>query len=78
MGDMRDVEVTKLPINLAQFLKWSGEALTGGQARIMVGDGLVKVNGQVCLTPGQKLNPGDLVEIVCGKAAVSLRLVSPQ
>lgn len=49
-------------IRLQDALKLSGVAGTGGQAKVAVQSGLVKVNGEVCLMRGKKLRPGDRAE----------------
>ena len=48
-------------IKLDAFLKLSGLAETGGEAKLMVTDGEVLVNGEVCTQRGKKLRPGDTV-----------------
>ncbi len=48
-------------IKLDAFLKLSGLADTGGEAKLMVADGEVLVNGEVCTQRGKKLRPGDTV-----------------
>ncbi len=48
-------------IKLDAFLKFAGAADTGGQAKHFVEEGLVQVNGEVCLQRGRKLRPGDVV-----------------
>lgn len=48
-------------IKLDAFLKLSGLAETGGEAKLMVADGEVLVNGEVCTQRGKKLRPGDTV-----------------
>jgi ribosome-associated protein len=50
-------------MKLDQFLKWSGVTDTGGQAKRLVQDGLVRVNGEVETRRGRKLSPGDRVEV---------------
>jgi ribosome-associated protein len=50
-------------IKLDQFLKLAQIAMTGGQAKSMILDGLVKVNGEVELHRGRKLRDGDRVEV---------------
>lgn len=49
-------------IKLDQFLKWSGAVQTGGQAKIVIGEEQVKVNGQIETRRGRKLRKGDKVE----------------
>ena len=50
-------------IELIQLLKAIGIAETGGHAKIMVEDGLVKLNGEVEERKRAKLRPGDKVEV---------------
>lgn len=50
-------------IKLDQFLKFLGIASTGGQAKLMILDGDVKVNGTVETRRGRKLVSGDQVTI---------------
>ncbi|UZQ54257.1 RNA-binding S4 domain-containing protein [Trichothermofontia sichuanensis B231] len=51
------------PIKLDQFLKWVGVAATGGQAKVMIQAGEVRVNGEVVTQRGRKLKPGDRVTV---------------
>ncbi len=46
-------------IRLCDALKFAGIAETGGIAKLMILDGEVLVNGEVCLMKGKKLYPGD-------------------
>ncbi len=46
-------------IRLCDALKLSGEAETGGMAKMMIVSGDVMVNGETCLMKGKKLYPGD-------------------
>ncbi|MDZ7960433.1 MAG: RNA-binding S4 domain-containing protein [Aulosira sp. DedQUE10] len=50
-------------IKLDQFLKLVGIASTGGQAKLMIIDGGVKVNGIVETRRGRKLLSGDQVTV---------------
>ena len=50
-------------IKLDSFLKAVNEAASGGEAKIMVAEGFVSVNGEIELRRGRKLRPGDYVEI---------------
>lgn len=50
-------------IKLDQFLKLAGIAPTGGQAKLMIIDGDVKVNGAVETRRGRKLVDSDQVTI---------------
>ena len=50
-------------IRLDALLKFSGAAETGGHAKIMIADKIVKVNGEVCTMRGKKLYNGDVAEV---------------
>ena len=49
-------------IRLDAFLKFCNIAQTGGHAKIIVTDGEVKCNGEVCTQRGKKLRAGDEIE----------------
>jgi len=49
-------------IKLDSFLKAVNAVGSGGEAKVLIADGLVKVNGEVELRRGRKLRPGDRVE----------------
>lgn len=48
-------------IKLDQLLKFAGIAGSGADAKDMILDGIVLVNGAVCTMRGKKLRPGDQV-----------------
>lgn len=48
-------------IKLGQALKAAGYVENGVEAKIVIQDGLVKVNGEVSTQRGKKLYPGDVV-----------------
>lgn len=50
-------------IKLDSFLKWVGVAPTGGQAKLMIQDGEVMVNGAIETRRGRKLVTGDRVTV---------------
>ena len=50
-------------IRLGALLKLAGVAGTGGEAKLMIQDGLVHVNGAAELRRGAKIRPGDVVSI---------------
>ena len=57
-------------IKLDQFLKWQGIAQTGGEAKIIIKEGQVEVNGIEEIRRGRKLVTGDLVTV----AGITLRV----
>ena len=48
-------------IKLDALLKYAALVGTGGEAKIAIAEGLVKVNGEVCTMRGKKIRPGDTV-----------------
>jgi ribosome-associated protein len=56
-------KITTEYIKLDSFLKMVGAVGTGGEAKIVITEGEVQVNGEVELRRGRKLYPGDQVTI---------------
>lgn len=48
-------------MKLDQFLKFQGVVATGGQAKLLIQDGFVTVNGQTEVRRGRKLVVGDRI-----------------
>ena len=59
---MKEIFIKEEFIRLDSALKFSGAIGTGGQAKMVIQDGLVLVNGQVCTMRGKKLRNKDTVE----------------
>ena len=57
------IDITTPYIELDSFLKFTGLCYTGGEAKLVIRDGLVKVNGEVCTMRKKKLYNGDKIEI---------------
>ena len=49
-------------IKLDALLKFAALVGTGGEAKQVIAEGLVKVNGEVCTLRGKKIRPGDRVQ----------------
>lgn len=60
---MREVKIDTEFIKLDQFLKFESIVGSGGEAKNIIKDGMVKVNGSVELARGKKLHKGDTVEV---------------
>lgn len=60
---MEEIKIETDFIKLDQFLKHCGVAQTGGQAKMMILDGMVKVNDEITLKRGKKIRKKDKVEI---------------
>jgi ribosome-associated protein len=57
-------------IRLGQLLKAAGLVDTGGEAKALLAEGVVTVNGEVETRRGRQLSPGDVVAV--GDASVRL------
>ena len=49
-------------IRLDAALKLADAVQTGGHAKLVITEGYVKVNGEVCTQRGKKLRDGDIME----------------
>ena len=58
---MTDITITTEFIKLQDLLKLANLVGTGGEAKIVIQNGDVSVNGEVCTMRGKKIRPGDMV-----------------
>ena len=58
---MTDIIITTEFIKLQDLLKLANLVGTGGEAKIVIQNGDVSVNGEVCTMRGKKIRPGDMV-----------------
>lgn len=59
---METIKLRNEFIKLGQALKAANLVESGVDAKMVILDGLVKVNGEVCLQRGKKLVDGDIVD----------------
>ena len=59
---METITITTEYIKLQDLLKLAAVTATGGEAKLLIQEGQVLVNGEVCTQRGKKLRPGDDVE----------------
>ena len=67
---MENIKIHTEYIKLDDLLKFSGMVVTGGQAKAVILEGLVKVDGETCLMRGKKLRGGEIVEFDGSKVKV--------
>ncbi|WP_278682246.1 S4 domain-containing protein YaaA [Paraclostridium bifermentans] len=60
---MIEITIDSEFIKLDQFLKLADIAYTGGHAKFLIQEGLVKVNGEIETRRGKKLRSNDIVEV---------------
>ena len=58
---MREVEISKEPVELYKILKFEGMVSSGGEAKSVIADGQVLVNGKVETRKRKKIVSGDIV-----------------
>ena len=59
---MRDVLVNSVPVELFKILKFEGLAGSGAEAKAVITEGQVSVNGQVETQKRKKIVEGDVIE----------------
>ena len=59
---MKVIHIETEYIKLQDLLKFAAAVSTGGEAKILIQEGDVTVNGEVCTMRGKKIRPGDVVE----------------
>lgn len=59
---MKEIFIKEQFIRLDSALKFCGEAQTGGQAKIIIQEGQVSVNGEICTMRGKKLYKDDKIK----------------
>ena len=65
------IRITEPFIRLDNLLKLAGVTVTGGQAKMKIQAGEVKLNGETCLQRGKKLRVGDVVEVDAVQVSVA-------
>lgn len=58
---MEKIAISTEFIKLDAFLKFAALVGTGGEAKYVISEGMVNVNGEACTMRGKKLRPGDRV-----------------
>lgn len=59
---MEKISISTDFIKLDALLKFAALVGTGGEAKYVIQEGLVKVNGEVCTVRGKKIVSGDKVD----------------
>lgn len=59
---MEQVKITTEFIKLDQLMKYAAMVQTGGEAKMLIAQELVLVNGEICTQRGKKIRVGDEIE----------------
>ncbi len=70
---MKEVEITKEPVELYKILKFEGLVPSGGEAKFVIEDGQVIVNGAVETRKRKKIVTGDIIEFSNEKFCIRLK-----
>ena len=68
---MEELSITTEFIKLDSALKLANLAQSGGEAKLIIQEGYVLVNGDVCTQRGHKLRPGDVIELAGQKLRIT-------
>lgn len=69
---MKNVEITEEPVELCRILKFENMVASGGEAKHVISEGLVKVNGEIETRKRKKIFSGDIIEF--GDAKIRLNV----
>lgn len=61
MKNMEKIRIETEFIKLDSLLKFAALVGTGGEAKYVISEGMVSVNGEICTMRGKKIYPGDKV-----------------
>jgi ribosome-associated protein len=70
---MREIEISEEPIELYKILKFSNLADSGGEAKYVISESQVTVNGKVETRKRKKIFSGDVVEFGENKIRIKVR-----
>jgi ribosome-associated protein len=71
---VRKVQINREPVELYKILKFEGLVTTGGEAKLLIGDGQVKVNGEIETRRRRKIVAGDTIEFAGESLEIELEL----
>jgi ribosome-associated protein len=59
---VKKIEISREPVELYKLLKFEGLVSSGGEAKMIIGDGLVTLNGAIETRKRKKIVSGDVIE----------------
>ena len=68
---VQELAITTEFIKLQDAMKFANIVMSGGEAKNLILDEQVQVNGEVCTMRGKKLRPGDVVSFNGGQWRVT-------
>ncbi len=70
---MREVEISREPVELYKILKFEGMASSGGEAKSVIAAGQVLVNGAIETRKRKKIVSDDIIELGSEKIRIRLK-----
>ncbi|WP_396589337.1 RNA-binding S4 domain-containing protein [Bermanella sp. R86510] len=70
---MKTVEITQEPVELYKILKFEGVVRSGGEAKAVIDEGQVLVNGEVETRKRKKIVSGDVIKYMNEEIKVVLK-----
>lgn len=72
ISSMKEILITKEPVELYKILKFEGIVASGGEAKAVIDDSQVLVNGEVETRKRKKIVSGDIIEFMNTKFKITL------
>ena len=69
---MNTIIINKEPVELFKILKFEGIVGSGGEAKMVISEGMVKVNGHIETQKRKKIVSGDTIEFMDEQFKVTL------
>ena len=70
---MRELEIKEEPIELYKILKFENMVNSGGEAKYVISEGQVTVNGEVETRKRKKIFSGDIIEFKDEKIRIKVK-----
>lgn len=70
---MREFEIKEEPIELYKILKFENIVNSGGEAKFVISEGRVMVNGEIETRKRKKILSGDIVEYKAEKIRIKVK-----
>lgn len=70
---MQEIEITQEPVELYKILKFESIVSSGGEAKAVIDDGQVLVNGMVETRKRKKIISGDIIEFMGNEFKIVLK-----
>jgi ribosome-associated protein len=70
---MKEIEITREPVELYKILKFENIVSSGGEAKTVIDEGQVMVNGLVETRKRKKIISGDIIEFMGNEFKIVLK-----